>query len=131
MKLPGVCLLGSKTDTQIANILISSDVVASMDMADKTHHETMLSRSDAAEYIESLGHGLGDDGQSWTVPVGNKRVDIQPASELSVETTVDERSRLLGDDITEVTVHLSWTDSGESTEEMDSTGSTEGGGSEP
>ena len=85
-------------------------------MADKTHHETMLSRSEAAEYIESLGVGLGEGRQSWTVPVGNKRVDIQPASELSVETTVDERSRLLGDDITEVTIHLSWTDSGEPTE---------------
>ena len=99
-------------------------------MADKTHHETMLSRSDAAEYIESLGTTLGEDRQSWTVPVGNKRVDIQPASELSVETTVDERSRLLGDDITEVTVHLSWTDSDNSTEGIDSTASTEGGESE-
>jgi len=96
-------------------------------MADKTHHETMLSRADAAEYIRSLGVGLGDDGQSWTVPVGNKRVDIRPASELSVETTVDERSRLLGDDITEVTVHLSWTDSDDSTEGIDTTESTEGG----
>ena len=97
-------------------MLIRMAVVLQMDMADKTHDETMLSRSDAAEYIESLGVGLGDSQQSWTVPVGNKRVDIQPASELSVETTVDERSRLLGDDITEVTIHLSWTDSGESTE---------------
>lgn len=95
-------------------MLIRTAVVVRLAMADKTHHETMLSRSDAAEYIQSLGVGLGDGHQSWTVPVGNKRVDVQPAAELSVETTVDERSRLLGDDITEVTIHLSWTDSGES-----------------
>ena len=87
-----------------------------MDMADKTHHETMLSRSDAAEFMQSLGVGLGEGRQSWTVPVGNKTVDVQPAPELSVETTVDERSRLLGDDITEVTIQLSWKESGESTE---------------
>lgn len=89
-------------------------------MADKTHHETMLSRSDAAEYIRSLGAGLGEGQRSWTLPVGNKRVDVQPAAELSVETTVDERSRLLGDDITEVTIQLSWKDSGDAAEGGDS-----------
>lgn len=85
-------------------------------MADKTNHETTLSRSDAAEYLQSLGVGLGDEQQSWIVPVGNKTVDINPGSEVTVETTVDERSRMLGDDLTEVTVQLRWKDDGGSTE---------------
>ncbi|MFD1641153.1 amphi-Trp domain-containing protein [Halohasta litorea] len=85
-------------------------------MADKTNHETTLSRSDAAEYLQSLGVGLGDDRESWIVPVGNKTVDVTPGRELTVETTVDERSRMLGDDITEVTIQLSWTDGSESSE---------------
>jgi len=85
-------------------------------MADKTNHEATLSRSDAAEYLRSLGSGLGEERQSWTVPVGNKTVDVHPGAEISVETTVDERSRLLGDDITEVTIQLSWKEGGESTE---------------
>jgi len=85
-------------------------------MADKTHHETSLSRSDAGNYLQSLGVELGDEASSWTVPVGNKDVETQPGSTLDIETTVDERSRLMGDDITEVTIQLSWKESGESAE---------------
>jgi len=83
-------------------------------MADKTHNETTLSRADAAEYLRSLGATLGDENRSWTVPVGNKRVEVHPDSEVTVETTIDERSRMLGDDITSVTVDLRWKESGES-----------------
>ena len=86
-----------------------------MDMADKTHTETTLSRSDAAEQLRSLGTGLADDSQPWTVPVGNKRVTVHPSEQLTVETTVDERSRMLGDDITAVTIELRWKESGDST----------------
>ena len=85
-------------------------------MADKTHHETTLSRSDAGDLLHSLGVDLGDEAHSWTVPVGNKDVETRPGSSLDVETTVDERSRLMGDDITEVTIQLSWKESGESAE---------------
>ena len=86
-------------------------------MADKTHHETTLSRSDAASYLQSLSAELGDEASSWTVPVGNKDVETQPNSTLSMETTVDERSRLMGNDITEVTIQLSWKEAEKSTEE--------------
>jgi len=86
-------------------------------MADKTHNETSLSRSDAANYLRSLSAELGNTGQSWTVPIGNKTVETQPSSTLDMETTVDERSRLMGDDITEVTIQLRWNESGEPTEE--------------
>ena len=106
----------SETDTEIANILISLGVVASMDMADKTHDETTLSRSEAAEHLRSLGIDLADDPEAWTVPVGNKTVETHPGPDLTVETTVDERSRLLGDDLTEVTIKLSWKESGEAVE---------------
>lgn len=85
-------------------------------MADKTHHETSLSRSDAANYLRSLSVELGDEASSWTVPVGNKDVEIHPDSTLDIETTVDERSRLMGDDLTEVTIQLRWKESGESTD---------------
>jgi amphi-Trp domain-containing protein len=85
-------------------------------MADKTHNESTLSRADAAEYLRSLGATLGDEAGSWTVPVGNKRVETHPGDELTVETTVDERSRMLGDDITSTTIELSWKESGESAE---------------
>lgn len=84
-------------------------------MADKTHNETTLSRGDAAEYLQSLGVDLSEEGR-WTIPVGNKRVETDPGSEITVETTVDERSRLLGDDLTSVTVDLRWKASGESAE---------------
>lgn len=110
-----------KTDTKFANILISLGTVGQIDMADKTHHEATLSRSDAAEHIRSLGVDLGDETELWTIPVGNKTVEVHPGSELDVETTVDERSRLIGDDLTEVTIQLSWKEADES---------TEGGGSE-
>ena len=106
----------SKTDTEIANMLISLAVVLQLDMADKTHNETTLSRADAAEYLRSLGATLAGESGSWTVPVGNKRVEIQPDDEITVETTVDERSRMLGDDITSTTVELRWKESGESAE---------------
>jgi len=86
-------------------------------MADKTHHENTLSRSDAADFLRSLGVTLGDNTHSWTVPVGNKAVETQPDSTLDVETTVDERSRLMGDDITEVTIQLSWNERDEPAEE--------------
>lgn len=85
-------------------------------MADKTHHEATLSRSDAGAYLRSLGVELGDEASSWTVPVGNKDVETQPDSTLDVETTVEERSRLMGDDITEVTLQLKWKQSGEPAE---------------
>lgn len=77
-------------------------------MADKTHHETTLSRSDAGDYLRSLGVDLSDEARSWTVPVGNKAVETRPESDIDVETTINERSRLMGDDITEVTIQLSW-----------------------
>ena len=83
-------------------------------MADKTQNETTLSQSDAAEYLRSLGVGLADESRLWTVPVGNKRVEIHPGSELTVETTVDERSRMLGDNLTAVTIELRWKESDES-----------------
>ncbi len=86
-------------------------------MADKTHHETTLSRSDAGEYLRSLGVGLGDKADAWTVPVGNKTVETHPDSTLDLEMTVDERSRLMGNDVTEVTVQLSWNEREDSPEE--------------
>jgi len=86
-------------------------------MADKTQHETTLSRSDAGDYLRSLGVDLGDKTHSWTVPVGNKTVETQPDSSLDIETTVEERSRLMGDDITEVTIQLSWNEGDEPTTE--------------
>ena len=82
-------------------------------MADKTHHETTLSQSDAGDYLQSLGVELGAETHSWTIPVGNKTVETQPDSTLNVEMTVDERSRLMGDDVTEVTIQLSWNESDE------------------
>ena len=92
-------------------------VVAKLDMADKTHHETTLSRSDAGDYLRSLGVELGDESHSWTVPVGNKDVETQPDSPLDVETIVNERSRLMGNDVTEVTIQLSWNERDEPEED--------------
>jgi len=86
-------------------------------MADKTHHETALSRPEAAAYLRSLGAELDDTGRPWTVPVGNKTVETRPSSTVDLETTVDERSRLMGDDITEVTIQLRWNETDEPTEE--------------
>jgi len=86
-------------------------------MADKTHHETTLSRSDAGEFLRSLGVELAEKSHAWTVPVGNKAVETRPDSSLDVETTVDERSRLMGKDVTEVTIQLSWNERDESPEE--------------
>ncbi|MFO7832737.1 MAG: amphi-Trp domain-containing protein [Halohasta sp.] len=83
-------------------------------MAEKTHHETTLSRSEAAEYLQTLGSDLAADSGSWVVPVGNKEVTVHPDTQLDLEATVDERSRLLGDDITEVTIQLQWKDHEES-----------------
>ncbi|WP_253738016.1 amphi-Trp domain-containing protein [Halohasta salina] len=83
-------------------------------MAEKTHHETTLSQSEAAAYLQTLGNDLAAESGSWLVPVGNKEVTVHPDTQLDLEATVDERSRLLGDDITEVTVQLRWTDREES-----------------
>jgi len=95
-------------------MLISFGVVLTGGMAEKTHDETTLSRSEAAEYLRTLGIDLAAESGPWTVTVGNKEVAVHPDSQLDLETTVEERSRLLGDDITEVTVQLRWKDRGES-----------------
>lgn len=77
-------------------------------MSDTTEFEAELSRNEVAEYLRTLADEFVDEESPLSVPVGNKEVTLQPSPTVSCETTVTERSRLIGKDSEEVTVTMSW-----------------------
>lgn len=77
-------------------------------MSDTTEFESELSRNEVAEYLREIADEFVYEESPMTVPVGNKEVTLRPPSTISCETTVTERSSLIGNDREEVTITLSW-----------------------
>ncbi|RRJ28413.1 amphi-Trp domain-containing protein [Halocatena pleomorpha] len=82
-------------------------------MSETTDFESELSRSEVAEYLHELANEFVDEEAPMTVPVGNKEVTLHPSPTVSCETSVTERSPMLGTDKEEVVVSLSWSPSNE------------------
>lgn len=77
-------------------------------MSDTTEFESELTRDEVAEYFRELADEFVGEETPMTVPVGNKEVTLQPTPTVSCETTVTERSPLVGTDREEVVLTLSW-----------------------
>ncbi|UPM42039.1 amphi-Trp domain-containing protein [Halocatena salina] len=77
-------------------------------MSETTEFEAELSRREVAEYLRDLADEFVDEEAPMTVPVGNKEVTLRPSPTVSCETTVTERSPMIGTDKEEVVVTLSW-----------------------
>lgn len=76
-------------------------------MADTTSNEQNVSREEAADLLQDLARELRGEGQA-NVDVGNKTVDLSPASTLTYEIDTEERSPMLGGQRETVSVTLGW-----------------------
>lgn len=76
-------------------------------MADTTANEQDVSREEAADLLQDLARELRGEGQA-DVPVGNKTVELSPASTLSYGIETEERSPMLGGQRETITVTLDW-----------------------
>ncbi|MCL7419171.1 MAG: amphi-Trp domain-containing protein [Halalkalicoccus sp.] len=82
-------------------------------MAEKTLHEARMNRADVATQLRRLADELdpGDEGEvdgGIEVPVGNKRVRLDPPEEIGYEIGVREGSSILRGDRETVTLTLDW-----------------------
>ncbi|KYH25862.1 hypothetical protein HAPAU_25400 [Halalkalicoccus paucihalophilus] len=90
-------------------------------MAEKTLHEARMSRADVATQLRRLADELDpadEDGDTddvegevdggIEVPVGNKRVRLDPPEEIGYEIGVREGSSILRGDRETVTLTLDW-----------------------
>lgn len=77
-------------------------------MSDTTEFESEMSRNDVAEYLRELADEFVGEESPMTVPVGNKEITLQPSPTVSCETTVTERSPLVGTDREQLTMTVSW-----------------------
>ncbi|MGM0606014.1 MAG: amphi-Trp domain-containing protein [Halobacteriota archaeon] len=80
-------------------------------MVDRTHNTTDCSLSDAVTRLRTVADGLESD--TPTIDVGNKRIRLSPRDNVTFETTVAERSKLIGTNREIVTLELSWKANGD------------------
>lgn len=76
-------------------------------MANTTADEQDVSRDEAADLLQNLAREIRGDGRA-DVEVGNKTVELHPASAMSYGIEIEERSPMLGGDRQAVTVTLDW-----------------------
>lgn len=76
-------------------------------MSDATNYEADVSRDEAADLLQELAREIQGQGQS-EVNVGNKMLTLAPASTLTYDIEVEERSPMLGNDREKITVALKW-----------------------
>jgi amphi-Trp domain-containing protein len=76
-------------------------------MASTTSDERDVSRDEAADLLQDLAREIRGEGQA-DVDVGNKTVQLTPASALTYEIEIEERSPMLGGQRESVTVTLDW-----------------------
>ncbi|XVH30721.1 amphi-Trp domain-containing protein [Haloferacaceae archaeon DSL9] len=77
-------------------------------MADTTHNREELPREDVAAYLQDIATEFAAGDGPVTIAVGNKQVELAPPPTVEVDTTVEERSKLLGDTVETITVELRW-----------------------
>lgn len=76
-------------------------------MVEKTSEEAELSPADAAARLRRIADEIEREDGS-TVEVGNKRISLSPASTVSFEIDVRERSSILGGDRESIQINLDW-----------------------
>ncbi len=76
-------------------------------MSDKTSNEEELSRDEAADRLQELAREIRGEGRA-DVAVGNKNVELDPASVLDYDVAVEERSPVIGSEHETITVTLDW-----------------------
>ncbi|ADJ15990.1 amphi-Trp domain-containing protein [Halalkalicoccus jeotgali] len=76
-------------------------------MSDKTSYEEDLSRDEVADNLQALAREIRGEGPS-DISVGNKTVELNPASVLEYDITTEERSPMLGGERQTITVTLDW-----------------------
>jgi amphi-Trp domain-containing protein len=76
-------------------------------MANTTSDEQDVSRDEAADLLQGLAREIRGDGRA-DVEVGNKTVELHPASAMSYGIEIEERSPMLGGARETVTVTLEW-----------------------
>lgn len=76
-------------------------------MGDTTTYTDDLAREEASDLIQELARELRD-GDTAEVRVGNKMVELSPASEVEYSIEANERSPMLGGAHESITVEVSW-----------------------
>ncbi|MWG34307.1 amphi-Trp domain-containing protein [Halomarina oriensis] len=76
-------------------------------MAETTKHTTEMTREELANYLRGVAEEFEHDDRT-TVNVGNKRVELNPASTVDCTVSVEEKSRLLGSDSETLTIVVDW-----------------------
>lgn len=76
-------------------------------MANTTADEQDVSRDEAADLLQNLAREIRGDGRA-DVEVGNKTVELHPASAMTYGIEIEERSPMLGGERQAVTVTLDW-----------------------
>lgn len=81
-------------------------------MANTTSDEREVSRDEAADLLQELAREVRGGGRA-NIDVGNKTVELDPASALTYDIEIEERSPMLGGQRQTVTVTLDWETEGE------------------
>lgn len=76
-------------------------------MANTTSDEQDVSRDEAADLLQGLAREIRGEGRA-DVEVGNKTVELHPASAMSYGIEIEERSPMLGGQRETITVTLDW-----------------------
>lgn len=76
-------------------------------MADKTESSLHVSRNEAADLLQGIARELRGEGTA-NITVGNKTVQLTPASMIDYEIATDERSPMLRKSEETVTIQLRW-----------------------
>lgn len=76
-------------------------------MSNTTSDEQDVSRDEAADLLQELAREIRGGGQA-NVDVGNKTIELHPASAMTYDIEIEERSPMIGGDRETVTVTLGW-----------------------
>ena len=76
-------------------------------MADSVEYEAELTRTEFADYLRELADEF-DGNDSMSVPVGNKRVTLDPPERVTSEVEVIERSSILRGDHEAIELDVRW-----------------------
>lgn len=74
-------------------------------MANTTSDEQDVSRDEAADLLQELAREIRGDGRA-DVDVGNKTIELHPASAMTYDIEIEERSPMIGGQ--RETVTLGW-----------------------
>ncbi|WP_227380793.1 amphi-Trp domain-containing protein [Haladaptatus halobius] len=76
-------------------------------MAEKTADSEEVSREEVADRLQALAHELREEDAA-EIQVGNKTVELTPASTITYDIAIEERSPMIGSDTEAITLDLTW-----------------------